>query len=890
MSEQSKYPSELQERIDSGAVIEQKVWAFIKELNTYNDKHLNDVAVIEGQKKYTYRKLFRLWDKYAEVFSGLDLTMENGSRVGLLSSKSIESISMFYALNMTGASVSVIHMFDVLDEERWEKMIEMEGITDIIINDDRIPPDLIQRIIDAKDDTGIRNVILHLSEGHSRRPAARHHEQRRNRRYADLEDVLYMEELFEEYAGTQISYCYEQDDAAVIVHTSGTTSGIHKPIPLSDRGFNEASARLLRDPRFQSIEHVVVMMMLDMTAAFGLCDQMNLPLCFGGTLLILNMPPMSPAVIRSIIDSKVSVAFANPMMLDMITKLPFTPDLSSIEFIFAGGGPMSVDVQKRFNQALRKAGSKAKISPGYGLSEIGGAALLSDPGELNGTVGRPLAGVKAKILDEETNTYYDLSDGPRTGVLLLSSPSVSSGRLNGHTFFELEEIDGEQYINTFDLVDVSEDGEVTIIGRMNKFFVNNEGIRFDAGLVESAVAAEPGIDCCGLAPEYDKRLHDTIPVLYAVPHKTGKQGIEIVRNALYNVFVEDGRIEDTNLPSKVVIAKELPLTESGKVSVHAIARDGVIGGKSFAIEPVRRRKKLTDIRLVPSIEENPFRVNNGVPEELEGDLKRLNQAHDLLFNRNKRAGEMESHGTQPGGMEMGGCDPQMFGQMMGQMLAQMMQNGAPIQDSCGMQQNGMDMSRLMQMVQGFMPQMNRNIDRYDEGRPGQYPNPMMLMNMLFQLFRMLQPQMNQPQTERQRPRCGRPHRRRGCCPMCRRPMPGGFPRHACFAQMPCFAQQPFDEDDEEDVPDWNAGYQGICAPYEADYDVDDDDAYDDDYDDDYGEDDDDDAQDFQGFPALRRRGMHGCGNQNGRGFGVMEMLSNMGGCFRASDYDKFYEE
>ena len=38
---------------------------------------------------------------------------------------------------------------------------------------------------------------------------------------------------------------------------------------------------------------------------------------------------------------------------------------------------------------------------------------------------------------------------------------------------------------------------------MNKYFVNNEGVKFDAGLVETALSESPGIKKCALAPVYD---------------------------------------------------------------------------------------------------------------------------------------------------------------------------------------------------------------------------------------------------------------------------------------------------------------------------------------------------------------------------------------------------
>ena len=51
------------------------------------------------------------------------------------------------------------------------------------------------------------------------------------------------------------------------------------------------------------------------------------------------------------------------------------------------------------------------------------------------------------VVDEEKETFLDPADGPCRGVLHICSPSISCGRLGNDVFFELTEIDGEQYHN-----------------------------------------------------------------------------------------------------------------------------------------------------------------------------------------------------------------------------------------------------------------------------------------------------------------------------------------------------------------------------------------------------------------------------------------------------------
>ncbi|MBQ7424799.1 MAG: AMP-binding protein, partial [Lachnospiraceae bacterium] len=167
-----------------------------------------------------------------------------------------------------------------------------------------------------------------------------------------------------------------------------------------------------------------------------------------------------------------------------------------------------------FNDYLKACGSTARIINGYGLSELGGACVLAPSDREDDAIGFLLPGFNAKIYVEDEKKYYDIADGPRTGLLLLNSPTMSTGKLGDTVFFKLENVDGADYFNTNDLVRINDDGSLTCIGRSNQFFVNNAGVRFDAGLVQTAITSQPGVRACGLAPEFHKTLHDNIPVLY----------------------------------------------------------------------------------------------------------------------------------------------------------------------------------------------------------------------------------------------------------------------------------------------------------------------------------------------------------------------------------------
>jgi acyl-CoA synthetase (AMP-forming)/AMP-acid ligase II len=630
MSLNTELNKSLKNSLESGNLTADKYWKFIHRLNSFKKLRLERCALIYDKEKVTYGQMFEQWENYARVFSGLGITGDNTSRVGFLSSRDPKSLYTFYGLNMTGTSVSLIHELDVIDHKRWDQMIQKERITDLILSFAKTDSKRLEFISDHADRLGLKNIII-LDEEKDKSHA------RKYERLHEYTTVRFMSELLSEYKDSEIIYGpNKSQEGAVIFHTSGTTNGIHKPVPISDRGLNESAARLLRDERFQNLENVVTILALELTSSYGTCDMLHLPLAYGGTVVIPSDEEDND-IFELIGSNKVSVLFSMKDYFEAAFSAKKQPVLSSVEMVFLGGSYVSAAVRQKICDYLKKCGSSASVYVGYGLTEAGGAVTLSDGASDEDSIGRPLDGVKVRILDEEDGTYHDISDGPRTGVLCLSSPSVSSGKLGDTTFFELVDIDGERYLNTYDLVEVKDDGNLRIAGRMNKYFVNNEGIRFDAGLIETALGAQEAIENCALSPRYSKQLHDTIPVLYLQMKEKGSKGRIAAEDALYKVFVKDGKAQETNLPSMVVITDSLPLNSAGKVDIRAIL-DGKVKGKKYVIKPLRKRGRLIDVRVIKQSEAGYY-YGGWIPEELEYEMelyKELYEGSDDYMERERK--------------------------------------------------------------------------------------------------------------------------------------------------------------------------------------------------------------------------------------------------------------
>ena len=209
--------------------------------------------------------------------------------------------------------------------------------------------------------------------------------------------------------------------------------------------------------------------------------------------------------------------------------------------------------------------------------------------------GQPGKKEYVRICDENNHQYYTLDDGPRTGILCMSGPAITGNEFDGKRLFEYVVIDGRNYINTNDLVRIEEDGRVMFVGRADKYFVNNEGRRFDSGMVETEMMNRPDIDRCAVAPVLEKRIHDTVPVLYVVPNGSDNAA-ERIRQVFVDVYVKEAKLSADNLPVQLMIVDDLPVNQNGKIDIFRITRERLLGD-AYNIVPVRTDGELTDISL-----------------------------------------------------------------------------------------------------------------------------------------------------------------------------------------------------------------------------------------------------------------------------------------------------
>src|SRR6476659_2293863 len=185
-------------------------------------------------------------------------------------------------------------------------------------------------------------------------------------------------------------------DAAVILHTSGTT-GKPKGAELTHGGLNrnqEVTSRTLIEVGADD----VIMGCLPLFHVFGMTCGLNAAVAVGAMLTL--MPRFDPRkAIEVIARDRVTVFEGVPTMYSALLGVAaeVAPDATeSLRVCVSGGASLPVQVLTDFEKTF-----SATILEGYGLSETSPVACFNHPDRDRkpGSIGIPIEGVKMRVVD-----------------------------------------------------------------------------------------------------------------------------------------------------------------------------------------------------------------------------------------------------------------------------------------------------------------------------------------------------------------------------------------------------------------------------------------------------------------------------------------------------------
>jgi acyl-[acyl-carrier-protein]-phospholipid O-acyltransferase/long-chain-fatty-acid--[acyl-carrier-protein] ligase len=168
-------------------------------------------------------------------------------------------------------------------------------------------------------------------------------------------------------------------------------------------------------------------------------------------------------------EQKGTVLLATPTFLRTYLRRCEKDDLATLEVVVTGAEKLPRDVADAFHE-------KFGVMPveGYGSTETTPLVAVNIPASRSrsewyvdnkpGTVGRPVAGVSARIVSPDTGEVLG-TDQP--GMLQVSGPNIMAGYWDRQDLTD-EVIQGGWYV-TGDIAQIDADGFITITGRQSRF-------------------------------------------------------------------------------------------------------------------------------------------------------------------------------------------------------------------------------------------------------------------------------------------------------------------------------------------------------------------------------------------------------------------------------------
>lgn len=346
------------------------------------------------------------------------------------------------------------------------------------------------------------------------------------------------------------------DDVALIQYTSGTT-GYPKGATLTHANLlvNAAQARawVPEVPRGTAVVYAV----LPMFHAYGLTLCLTFAMSMGSRLVLF--PRFDPDLVLPVIKKHPPTFLpAVPPIYERLTTAAEAKGVSlkGIRIAISGAMPLSAAVVEPW-EAL----TGGYLVEGYGLSETSPVLMANPvgPSRRAGTVGLPLPGTEARVVDPE-NPTADRAPGEE-GELVVRGPQVFSGYWKKPdetaAVFVDDPAGGVAWFRTGDIVTMDEDGFFRIVDRIKELVITG-GFNVAPSEVEEVLRRHPAVaDCAVVGLPSAKSGEDVVAAVVLA------EGAEFDEEAIRSFARET--LTAYKVPRRVIVVEELPRSLIGKV-------------------------------------------------------------------------------------------------------------------------------------------------------------------------------------------------------------------------------------------------------------------------------------------------------------------------------------
>lgn len=351
----------------------------------------------------------------------------------------------------------------------------------------------------------------------------------------------------------------DSSTTAVYLH-SGGTGGEPKIIELSDDAINSLGNRGLEALNTEDGRGMYMLGALPMFHGFGLAMSIHATLTYGAVSVL--MPKFDPKqTVKLIKKNKMHFVIGVPNLFRALLKQKdFNGDvLKNLYVGFVGGDCAPQDLLDEFNGRLEKAGAKARLFEGYGLTEtVTVCAVNNFNYNRRGSMGHMLSDLDAIIVEPDGTVPLPIGE---KGEIAIAGDTLMNGYLNNpeenaRVFFKAN---GKRFVRTGDFGYMDGDGYLYFIQRLKRI-IKISGISVYPKEIETSALEIDGVTgAC--AVEY-KDCGKTKIALYL----TGKpQDSTAVKKKI------ESDLSRYAVPSIVEVIDEIPVTPVMKADTRTLS-------------------------------------------------------------------------------------------------------------------------------------------------------------------------------------------------------------------------------------------------------------------------------------------------------------------------------
>jgi acyl-[acyl-carrier-protein]-phospholipid O-acyltransferase/long-chain-fatty-acid--[acyl-carrier-protein] ligase len=486
-------------------------------------RHGRGKPILEDQerKPLSYTDLIRASFALGRKISAFT---ERGERVGLLLPSSSAGVVTFFALHAYGRVPAMLNFTAGLRNLR--AAVKLAGVRRVLTSHRFIEQGKLHDIVDALEETC---TLTYLED---------------TRKSIDAVDRFLA--LGSSLFARRICVKMRPADAGVVLFTSGSF-GAPRGVVLSHANLianaEQIQAHISLDPDW------VLFNPLPIFHCFGLTAGVLLPILAGMKAFEYPSPLHVKQIPSLIKDSRASILLATDTFINQYARAAASGDLSDLKFVVCG----AEKVRGETHDLIVERCGPIPLLEGYGATEASPVIAVNKPTDnRRGAVGALLPGIQTRLESVEGI--------PRGGRLFVRGPNIMSGYIDPADGSLEPPPDG--WHDTGDVVEISDDGWITILGRVKRFAkIGGEMISLTAA-ENLAIGLWPEARHAVIAQPDPKKGERLILV-------TDRQDADVAPLLIYARALGSSELA---VPRRIVRVPEIPVLGSGKTDYVAIQR------------------------------------------------------------------------------------------------------------------------------------------------------------------------------------------------------------------------------------------------------------------------------------------------------------------------------